>query len=102
MRARAGHPSITYRLSVTYSLSASWRGRASLPYNVRMNKDQLRAMQAPLKNRYREEPTAAVVTLKAQGRLDDQNLVCKVDTAKGAVEAGLHPATGGDEGARQR
>ena len=53
-------------------------------------------MQAPLKNRYREEPTAAVVTLKAQGRLDDQNLVCKVDTAKGAVEAGLHPATGGD------
>jgi uncharacterized OsmC-like protein len=58
--------------------------------------EALRAMQAPLKARYRDDPEAAVVTLKASGRLDEERLVCKVETGRALVEAGLHPATGGD------
>lgn len=61
-----------------------------------MDKEQLKALQTPLKARYKEEPAAAVVTLSARSRLDDQQIACKVDTAKAAVFAGLHPATGGD------
>jgi uncharacterized OsmC-like protein len=60
-----------------------------------MNADELRALQAPLKQKYRETPQAAVVTLKAQGRLGE-GITCKVETGKALVEAGLHPATGGD------
>ncbi len=60
-----------------------------------MNADDLRQMQQPIKARYKEDPEAAVVTLKASGRVDDSSLVCKVDTGKALVEAGLHPATGG-------
>ena len=60
-----------------------------------MNAEQLRALQAPLKSRYRETPEAAVVTLRAEGRLGD-DVTCKVETGKATVEAGLHPATGGD------
>ncbi|MBI3935138.1 MAG: OsmC family protein [Acidobacteria bacterium] len=61
-----------------------------------MNSEQLRALQAPLKARYKEEPSAAVVTLSARSRLDDQQVACKVETGKAMVAAGLHPATGGD------
>ncbi len=61
-----------------------------------MNTDELRAMQAPLKARYRDEPAAARSTLSARGRLGDESLTCKVATGKALVEAGLHPATGGD------
>ena len=61
-----------------------------------MNADDLRAMQAPLKSRYRETPQAAVITLKAEGALDDQEIACSVETGKALVRAGLHPATGGD------
>lgn len=60
-----------------------------------MNADQLRAMQAPLKDRYRQTPDAAVVTLHAEGALDGSGIACKVDTGRGLIEAGLHPATGG-------
>jgi uncharacterized OsmC-like protein len=60
-----------------------------------MTPDQLRALQAPLKTRYREEPSAAVVTLKARGRVGLESPSCKVETGKALVEAGLHPATGG-------
>ncbi len=60
-----------------------------------MNPGELRALQAPLKSRYREHPDAAVVTLRASGRLGLESLTCKVDTGKALVEAGLHPATGG-------
>jgi uncharacterized OsmC-like protein len=56
----------------------------------------LRALQAPLKERYRETPDAAVITLRAHGRLGDDGLTCKVETGRALVEAGLHPATGGD------
>jgi uncharacterized OsmC-like protein len=61
-----------------------------------MKADQLRALQAPLKARYKEEPAAALVTLKAEGSLGTQSITCKVQTGKGLAEAGLHPATGGD------
>ena len=60
-----------------------------------MNSDELRAMQAPLKERYREEPGAALVTLKAQSRIDE-GISCKVETGRALAQAGLHPATGGD------
>ncbi len=60
-----------------------------------MNADQLRAMQAPVKDKYKTEPAAALITLKAKGSLGD-GITCKVDTGRALAEAGLHPATGGD------
>jgi uncharacterized OsmC-like protein len=60
-----------------------------------MDKTELRAVQAPLKERYREEPGAAFITLRADGELDAEQIACKVDTGRVLVEAGLHPATGG-------
>lgn len=61
-----------------------------------MDADQLRALQAPLKTRYRDNPGAAVVTLKATGEIDSHTITCKVETGRAMAEAGLHPATGGD------
>ena len=55
----------------------------------------LRAMQAPIKERYKAEPKAAFITLKARGTLDDANVACKVETGRALAVAGLHPATGG-------
>src|SRR5690348_10233248 len=60
-----------------------------------MNAEELRAMQAPLKAKYKADAGAAQVTLKAQGKLG-QAITCKVATGKALAEAGLHPATGGD------
>ena len=60
-----------------------------------MNGDELRAIQAPLKDRYRSEPGSALITLKATGSLDGEGIACRVDTGRALVEAGLHPATGG-------
>lgn len=60
-----------------------------------MDADELRSIQAPLKQRYRDEPGAALVTLRAAGTLDDSGVSCRVDTGRAIVEAGLHPATGG-------
>jgi len=60
-----------------------------------MRAEELKAIQAPFKARYRDKPEAAVVTLKAEGRLDELGVACKVETGRGLVEAGLHPATGG-------
>jgi len=57
--------------------------------------EDLRALQAPLKDTYRTAPERAVVTLRAAGRLDETALSCHVDTGRAMVEAGLHPATGG-------
>lgn len=56
----------------------------------------LRALQAPLKHRYRDDPASAVATLEASGDLDSEGLTCSVRTGRALVEAGLHPATGGD------
>jgi uncharacterized OsmC-like protein len=61
-----------------------------------MNTDDLRAAQAPLKARYREDPAAALVTLRAEGTLGSEDVSCSVATGRALVEAGLHPATGGD------
>ena len=60
-----------------------------------MDADALRALQAPLKQQYRDEPEAAVITLTAEGDVDDAGIVCKVATGRALVTAGLHPATGG-------
>ena len=60
-----------------------------------MDAQDLRALQAPLKDKYKDQPDKAVVTLKAKGALDDSGIACKVDTGRALVEAGLHPATGG-------
>jgi len=60
-----------------------------------MNAEQLKALQAPLKQKYREQPESALITLRAQARLGE-GITCKVETGKALVEAGLHPATGGD------
>jgi len=60
-----------------------------------VDRDALRAIQAPLKERYAEEPEAAVVTLKASGNLGE-GVSCSVDTGRALAEAGLHPASGGD------
>ena len=60
-----------------------------------MTADELRSLQAPLKTRYREHPDTALVTLKAEGRIGE-NVTFKIETGKARVEAGLHPATGGN------
>ena len=60
-----------------------------------MDAEELRSIQAPLKQRYRDEPAAALITLRAAGTLDDSSVSCSVDTGRAIVNAGLHPATGG-------
>ena len=60
-----------------------------------MDATALRAMQAPLKERYKGDPKAAFITLRAKGTLDDVNIACKVETGRALAVAGLHPATGG-------
>src|SRR5579864_7050245 len=60
-----------------------------------MDRDELQKIQTPLKERYREEPAAALVTLAAEGRLDESRVACSVATGGALVDAGLHPATGG-------
>jgi uncharacterized OsmC-like protein len=60
-----------------------------------MDRAGLQAVQKPLKERYREEPTAALVTLRREGKLDEEQIACSVATGRALVEAGLHPATGG-------
>jgi uncharacterized OsmC-like protein len=60
-----------------------------------MDAEALRAMQAPIKARYKAEPQAAMITLKAKGALDDTSIACKVETGRALAVAGLHPATGG-------
>ncbi|GLY38572.1 peroxiredoxin [Amycolatopsis sp. NBRC 101858] len=61
-----------------------------------MDTEELRATQAPLKDKYRETPESALVTLHADAELDGLGISCKVETGRAVVEAGLHPATGGD------
>jgi uncharacterized OsmC-like protein len=60
-----------------------------------MTADELRTLQAPLKAQYREHPESALLTLSAEGRVTE-NISCTIETGKARVEAGLHPATGGD------
>ena len=60
-----------------------------------MDANELRALQAPIKERYKTDAGAALITLKAKGTLDDSNIACKVETGRALAVAGLHPATGG-------
>jgi uncharacterized OsmC-like protein len=60
-----------------------------------MHAAELRAIQAPIKERYKNDPKAGFITLKAKGSLDDTNITCKVETGRALAIAGLHPATGG-------
>jgi uncharacterized OsmC-like protein len=60
-----------------------------------MDANALRAMQAPIKERYKSDAKAALITLKARGTLDNANIACKVETGRALAIAGLHPATGG-------
>ena len=60
-----------------------------------MDAEELRSIQAPLKQRFRDDPGAALITLRAAGTLDDSSVSCRVDTGRAMVDAGLHPATGG-------
>jgi uncharacterized OsmC-like protein len=69
-------------------------GELSGSKEMRMDRDELRAVQAPLKQRYREDPESALITLRADGSLEEQ-VACSISTGKALVEAGLHPATGG-------
>src|ERR1700745_1967953 len=68
---------------------------AVLPGETTMDAAELRAMQAPIKERYKSDPSAAVITLKAKGSIDRDGLTCKVETGRALAVAGLHPATGG-------
>ena len=61
-----------------------------------IDSQQLRAAQAPIKGRYRDDPASALLTLRAVGTLGEESLTCKVETGRGLAEAGLHPAAGGD------
>jgi uncharacterized OsmC-like protein len=63
-----------------------------------MDRSTLREMQAPLKQRYRDEPASALTLLHASGSFDDPDITCTVESWAGPVRAGLHPATGGDGG----
>jgi uncharacterized OsmC-like protein len=60
-----------------------------------MDAAQLRAMQAPIKERYRNDPTSGLITLKAKGSTDSEGIACKLETGRAIAMAGLHPATGG-------
>jgi uncharacterized OsmC-like protein len=60
-----------------------------------MDADELRALQAPIKERYRAQPEDAVITLRAAGTLDSEGIACRVETGRALVDAGLHPSTGG-------
>lgn len=60
-----------------------------------MTMESLKNRQAPLKERYRQEPEAAIITLSARGEIGQEQLACRIDTGRALVEAGLHPATGG-------
>src|SRR5882757_1723455 len=82
--------------------SVGWPKRRKPPIPLRrnprsriMDATELRAMQAPLKDRYKGDPKSAYITLKAKGTLDDTHIACKVETGRALAVAGLHPATGG-------
>lgn len=61
-----------------------------------MDAETLKALQAPIKQQYRDTPDSAVITLKAEGTVGAEGVTCKIDTGRALVEAGLHPAAGGD------
>src|SRR4030095_12733472 len=83
------------RVADVCNRSATSRQRFAKQQGHDMQAEELRALQAPLKQHYREQPQAAMITLSARGNLDE-GIACAVETGKALVHAGLHPATGGD------
>jgi uncharacterized OsmC-like protein len=80
---------------VQFVSNSGLRHAKQLWHNLRaMTKEELRDLQTPLKESYRSDPESALISLKAEGRIGE-NVSCKIDTGRGLVEAGLHPATGG-------
>src|SRR5512132_541100 len=79
-----------------FPCSSPQRTSLAHPEQSHMDVEKLRNLQAPLKERYRRDADSAVVTLRARGQLEDTAIACKVETGRALVEAGLHPATGGD------
>ena len=76
-------------------VATTWYERRNVsPWRSHMDATALKALQAPLKEKYREQPESAVITLKAEGNIGE-GVTCSVQTGKALVEAGLHPATGG-------
>src|ERR1051325_2246919 len=73
---------------------AAYIRRAFIP-EIIMDAATLRATQAPIKDRYKSDPKAAMITLKAKGSIDREGIACKVETGRALAVAGLHPATGG-------
>src|SRR5215510_852899 len=71
------------------------RQRKNFGEKTTMDAAELRAMQAQIKERYKADPSAAVITLKAKGSIDKEGIACKVETGRALAVAGLHPATGG-------
>src|SRR5258708_22761178 len=80
---------------VTAAQSFSTRGGKSISGETKMDAAELRATQAPIKERYRADPKAAIITLKAKGSIDHEGIACKVETGRALAVAGLHPASGG-------
>ena len=71
------------------------RQARTIPGEQQMDAAELRAMQAPIKERYKADPAAAMITLKAKGSIENEGIACKVETGRALAVAGLHPATGG-------
>ncbi len=80
------NPSILYQIALLLE---------GLLTHTKMNAEELRNLQSPLKDKYRDQPESATITLRAEGKIGE-GISCKVETGKAIVEAGLHPATGGD------
>src|SRR3954471_19728965 len=68
---------------------------SSSPGEKKMDAAELRATQAPIKDRYKTDPKAAMITLKAKGSIENEGIACKIETGRALAVAGLHPATGG-------
>src|SRR5881275_677032 len=78
-----------------FSVGCRLSGQHRQPRVSSMDATALRAMQAPIKDRYKSDPKSAFITLRAKGTLDDAHIACKVETGRALAVAGLHPATGG-------
>ena len=94
-RTRWTRPLPTHRILPSV-LVREWIGAEQrIAESISMDAADLKNLQAPLKQRYRDDPASAVITLTASGDIDDSAIACKVDTGRAMIEAGLHPATGG-------
>jgi uncharacterized OsmC-like protein len=80
---------------VPISVQGWMKPRSHQEQETEMDSTELRAMQAPIKERYKSDPKAAFITLKAKGSIDSDGIACKIETGRALAVAGLHPATGG-------